>query len=99
MSTLKRIAIILLLVIVAASLTGCASTGAGQQSSGWQTVGRVAVAVLNAKVEQTGAGRAYRAYQQGGGTGQSQVYKTNAYGPGIHMDQYGAPVRTVPAFR
>jgi hypothetical protein len=31
-----------------------------------------------------------------GGYGESRIMKHDAYGPGVHMDQYGAPVKVAP---
>ena len=34
-----------------------------------------------------------------GGTGQPIIHEYDAYGPGMHMDQYGGVIKTQPGLR
>jgi hypothetical protein len=75
------------LIVLSLATSGCASLG----SSDWDSLPGL-----------YGNSRpSYRSSQvpppiPQGGYGESRIMKHDAYGPGVHMDQYGAPVKVKP---
>lgn len=57
----------------------------------------VSILPLSESMQEMGpVDRALRSRKQRSNVGSSYIETPNAYGPGIHMDQYGRPVQVVP---
>jgi hypothetical protein len=74
------------LITVCVALSGCAALGDLGRRYDWESE-------INGPSSHESF---YRTPIPQGGYGESRIMKPDAYGPGVHMDQYGAPVKVAP---
>jgi hypothetical protein len=75
-----------ILIIASLAITGCVSLG-----SDWDSL----PSLYGNSRSSFRSSPSHSPIPQGG-YGESRIMKHDAYGPGVHMDQYGAPVKVAP---
>ena len=97
---MRRIGYLMILVVFAGllSLAGCETPQDVPPARGAGLLLGAPPAAADRTNTQTAASTAARPAATGVTTDNTGVIKPNAYGPGVHQNRYGQPVRLVPDF-